>query len=172
MTQADQGVGGTGEPPGAVTACLHWRMSQEAPAAAAGPDGGGGALGGGLHYPGERMPVCQTSCGPGEPGGGAARNWREMGWRRGRGVSPPLRFREAASASCCEPARAPRCPEDAPEHPPSPLLGPQQQPGSREAGSFQRSVVWVCLCFCSRELRFISLKHPISRHPAICSVLR
>lgn len=34
------------------------------------------------------------------------------------------------------------------------------------------AVVWACLCFCSLELRFISLKHPFARHPAICFVLR
>lgn len=34
------------------------------------------------------------------------------------------------------------------------------------------AVVWACLRFCSLELRFISLKHPLARHPAICSVLR
>lgn len=33
-------------------------------------------------------------------------------------------------------------------------------------------VVWACLRFCSLELRFISLKHPLARHPAICSALR
>lgn len=33
------------------------------------------------------------------------------------------------------------------------------------------AVVWACLRFCSPELRFISLKHPLARHSAICSVL-
>lgn len=50
----------------------------------------------------------------------------------------------------------------------------QQAAGSRQqaaggGGQLRGSVVWVCLRFCDRELRFISLKHAISRHPAICS---
>lgn len=104
----------------------------------------------------------------------AARSWREMGWQEVEGVHPlPPGFQKLLLRSALGPPWRPEAPEEMlREHPPSPLLGPQQQPGSREAGSFQRSVVWVCLCFCNRELRFISLKHPISRHPAICSALR
>lgn len=72
---------------------------------------------------------------------------------RARSASPaPPNFKKTAQLSG----------GPAPGTPPSSLLRPPQQPGSQEAGSFQRSVVWVCLCFRNRELTFISLKHPIS----------
>lgn len=74
------------------------------------------------------------------------RNWRGVVWPELGVHPPPLQISGRQLSSV----------ED------QPLLGPPQQPGSQEAGSFQRSVVWVCLCFRNRELTFISLKHPIS----------
>lgn len=133
---------------------------------------GRGGHGGGHHHPGERVPVCPTSCVSGQTGGGQLGAGGGWGGGEVEGCVPPSRFRGAPSVPHRGPARHPAAPVGAAGMPTSPLLGPQQQPGSREAGSFQRSVVWVCLCFCNWELRCISLKHPISRHPAICSGLR
>lgn len=49
---------------------------------------------------------------------------------------------------------------------------PNIPPSRRRRLLLPGAVVWACLRFCSLELRFISLKHPLTRHPAICSALR
>lgn len=58
-----------------------------------------------------------------------------------------------------------------------PFRKPREDPHTPSAAWRRRllllgAVVWACLRFCSPELRFISLKHPLARHSAICSVRR
>lgn len=115
---------------------------------------------------------CRPRASCGVPGG-AAGSWREVRWPGARrGASPPSTFPEATSQPSRGPARCPVPPGTLRNSTPRPSWALSSSLAAGKAGSFQRSVVWVCLCFCNWELRFISLKHPISRHPAICSVLR